>query len=428
MDPILKAREARSNHIQALMEEYPNKTIVILKGNVVGKEKNPRQMRFICAFFHTMMNRTFGAKIVAMEKIESADGNYCYFVIKENGLLVKARTIEIEEYNSLGRLIDLDVYDKKSIGREELSCEMRKCLICDNYAHLCVRNKTHSEEEINAKVKSIIDTFLVDYLTNITIKAIFSELELYPKAGLVSHRDPGCHKDMDYETFVHSTFAIKHDIEDYIKAGCQCKIDPHRLVEIGKQAEAHMFKETGGINTQKGLIFLLGLFLPAVTETILEHQNESYLQTKIKDLANTIVGDYFERLTEDSAASNGDSIYLKYGLKGIRGEAQNGLTPIFTIPTSVHYDDDMTHHQYLVELMSQLNDTTIVQKTDLNTLHQVQQDMKNILSEGGYLPNQGLFQILSNQYKQKGISPGGSADMLVIKIIYEDVKHLLAQT
>lgn len=427
MDAILQARETRSKHIQALMEEYPNKTVVILKANVVGKEKNPRQMRFICAFFHAMMQRTFGAKIVAMEKIESLDGNYCYFVIKENGLLVKARTIEIEEYNKLGRLIDLDVYDKKSIGREELQCEMRKCLICDNYAHLCARNKTHSEDEINQKVKSIIDNFLVDYLTNITVKAIFSELELYPKAGLVSHRDPGCHTDMDYETFVHSTFAIKHDIEDYITEGCQLDIDPSRLKEIGKQAEAHMFEETGGINTQKGLIFLLGLFLPALTETILENKDEDYLQSRIKDLANDIVGEYFEELNESNATSNGDHIYLKHGLKGVRGEALEGLTPIFTIPTSAHYDDDMTHHQYLVELMSQLDDTTIVQKTDLNTLRQVQQDMKNILHEGGYLPNQGLFQILSNQYKLKGISPGGSADMLVIKIIYEDVKHLLAQ-
>jgi holo-ACP synthase CitX len=428
MNDILEAREARSNHIQRLMEEYPNKTVVILKANVVGREKNPRHMRFICAFFHAMMQRTFGAKIVAMEKIESRDGNYCYFVIKENGLVVKARTIEIEEYNNLGRLIDLDVYDKKSISREELSCEMRKCLICDHYAHLCARNKTHSEDEINAKVKSIIDSFLVDYLTNVTIKAIFSELELYPKAGLVSHRDPGCHTDMDYETFVHSTFAIKHDIEDYIKEGCQLDANPNRLVEIGKQAEYHMYQETGGINTQKGLIFLLGLFLPALTETILEHKDETYLKTRIQAFANAIVGDYYDRLTAENASSNGDHIYLQYGLKGVRGEALNGLEPIFAIPTSVHYDDDITHHQYLVELMSRLDDTTIVQKTNLTTLRQVQQDMKNILHEGGYLPNQGLFQILSNQYKIKGISPGGSADMLVLKIIYEDVRHLLAQT
>lgn len=427
MNNILEARETRAAHIKRLMQEYPNQSVVILKANVVGQDKNPRHMRFICAFFYDMMVRTFGGKIRVMGKVESADGNYCYFVINENGRLVKARTIDIEEYNKLGRLIDLDVYDKKSIGREELQCEMRTCLICDKYAHICVRNRTHSEEEIHAKIQSIIHDFLIEYITNITIQAIYSELELYPKAGLVSHRDAGCHTDMDYETFIQSTFAIHRDIEDYVAAGCADSISPQLLQQIGTRAEQHMLETTGGINTQKGLIFLLGVFLPALTKAILTNQDEAFVIQEIKQIARTIVGDYYEALTENNKHTNGDDVYLTYGIKGIRAQALDGLKMIFDIPSCIHYDDDVAHHQYLIELMHRLDDTTIIHKTDLHTLRQVQDDMYRILHQGGYEQHKTEFQRLSDQYKKAGISPGGSADMLVIKIIYEDVKHLLRQ-
>ena len=75
----------------------------------------------------------------------------------------------------------------------------------------------------------IIHNFLLDYVTNVTIKAIYSELELYPSFGLVSHKDSGCHKDMNYETFVKSAFAIKKYITQYISEGLKDDIVPFNL-------------------------------------------------------------------------------------------------------------------------------------------------------------------------------------------------------
>jgi holo-ACP synthase CitX len=427
MNTILDAREARAKHIESLRKEHPNKSVVILKNNVVGAEKNPTHMRFICAFFNDLVHRTFSGKIQLFGKQQSRDGNYCYYVINEVGVVVKERTIEIEEYNTLGRLIDLDVYYNKPISRQDLKCDMRKCLLCENYAHLCVRNKTHSEDEIHTKVRSIIESFIVDYLTNVTIKAIYSELELYPKFGLVSHRNSGCHTDMNYETFIRSTFAIRHDIEDYIKEGFKDQIQPKRLIEIGLQAEQHMTEATNGINTQKGLIFLLGIYLPALTKVILRNEQEDSLIAYTTDIANKVVGNYFETLTKDNATSNGDHIYLKHKLKGVRGEALNGLKLLYEIPSVVHHDDDIVHHEYLLYLMAHLNDTTIVHKTNLETLHLVQEVMKEMILNGGYKKNKDQFQQLSDHYTTLCISPGGSADMLVLKIIYEETKHLLAK-
>ena len=77
--------------------------------------------------------------------------------------------------------------------------------------------------------------------------------------------------------------------------------------------------------------------------------------------------------------------------------------------------------------MSILDDTTIVHRGSIDTLKDVQKQTKALLEQGGYYQQKDAFYQLSDDYKERGISPGGSADMLVIKLIYEDVKHLLKQ-
>ena len=69
--------------------------------------------------------------------------------------------------------------------------------------------------------------------------------------------------------------------------------------------------------------------------------------------------------------------------------------------------------------MSELDDTTIAYKAGIEALYKVQTDMKEILNCGGYAFHKEKFQMLSDEYKKKNISPGGSADMLVIKLIFE---------
>lgn len=424
MSNILQAREERANHITKLMKEYDDFSIVVLKKNVAGIDKNPAHMMFVCAFFDQLIKETFSTKVMYFEKRGSLDGDYCIYIINETGNLIKEKTIELEERNALGRLVDIDVYYKKPISRQDLECEMRKCLICENYAHLCTRNQTHSIEEIHQKTFEIASEFLVDYLLNTTIKAIYGELEVYPKFGLVSHRDSGCHKDMDYETFIKSTFAIKRYIEKYIREGINKTPNPQRLKEIGLKAESRMFKATKNVNTHKGLVFLLGIFLPAFSETIINNENKDYLVQRIKKISQAIIGDYFETINKKETLSHGDKIFLDYGLKGVRGEALKGLEIILDSPSG-NNDEDTSFHNYLIYFMSKLDDTTIIHKTDMETLRQVQEDMNQIIENGGYRKNLKEVYNLSDQYKEKNISPGGSADMLVIKIIYEELKYLL---
>ena len=115
MSEILNAREKRANHIQELMKEYKNKTIVILKANVPGVNKNPKNMVFICRYFCELMNKTFKDNIIKTDQIKSLDGDYVYYIINSSGNVVKEKTILIEEKNLLGRLVDIDVFNDSAI-------------------------------------------------------------------------------------------------------------------------------------------------------------------------------------------------------------------------------------------------------------------------------------------------------------------------
>ena len=85
MSEILDARERRSNHIKQLIDSYQGKTIAVLKLNVVGDEKNPTFMKFICTLFDQQIQVEFKDKIVSFDKVHSQDGDYIYYVINEIG-------------------------------------------------------------------------------------------------------------------------------------------------------------------------------------------------------------------------------------------------------------------------------------------------------------------------------------------------------
>jgi holo-ACP synthase CitX len=425
MNSVLKAREERAKLIEEWTLNHSGNSILVLKLNVVGDVKNIVRMQFILTFFHHQLIKIFSHHITECQYVESLDGHFYIYAIKEKGRQIKERTIVLEDHNALGRLVDMDVYDQKAISRTDLECELRTCFICDDYAHICARSKRHTREEIFQKINQIIDEYLLNQLSAETIKAIYQELDLYPKFGLVSSHDSGCHDDMNYETFVKSVFALKPFIREYIKEALEEKKNPLLLQEIGQRAEKMMFEATHGTNTHKGLVFLLGVFLDALVRTILSYETKEYLQKQIQETTEIIIGSYYETINQKEQKSHGDKIYINYGLKGVRGEALKGLPLIFKVPSFDEIHGVCRLHEYMIRFMAELDDTTIVHKTNYQTLIEVQKDMKTIIKSGGYCLNKETMNRLSDEYKKRHISPGGSADLLVIKLIYEDMKMFL---
>jgi len=103
-------------------------------------------------------------------------------------------------------------------------------------------------------------------LGRIAARALWHELTLHPKPGLVSLEDAGAHADMDARTFVRSLFALRPHFGHLAAAGAR-DAPFATLRELGIRAEAAMLAATGGVNTHRGAIFALGLLVAAAART-----------------------------------------------------------------------------------------------------------------------------------------------------------------
>ena len=81
-----------------------------------------------------------------------------YFLIDYPSLEMKQLTCKIEDNHPLGRLFDMDVLgiDARPISRDQIGLSKRKCLLCENDGVYCSRNRTHSVQELQQRIKEMI--------------------------------------------------------------------------------------------------------------------------------------------------------------------------------------------------------------------------------------------------------------------------------
>jgi holo-ACP synthase/holo-ACP synthase/triphosphoribosyl-dephospho-CoA synthase len=71
---------------------------------------------------------------------------------------VKRRMCMLEDRDRLGRIFDIDVLrvDGSKVSREDFGMAPRKCLMCEQEAHLCARNRTHKVADMVEEIHRII--------------------------------------------------------------------------------------------------------------------------------------------------------------------------------------------------------------------------------------------------------------------------------
>ena len=92
--------------------------------------------------------------------------------------------------------------------------------------------------------------------------ALWQELELTPKPGLVDKLNNGAHRDMDHALFVRSIAAITPWFSRFAELGSAHADKPageqlRLLRPMGLACEQAMYAATNGVNTHKGGIFAL---------------------------------------------------------------------------------------------------------------------------------------------------------------------------
>ncbi|WP_260178389.1 triphosphoribosyl-dephospho-CoA synthase MdcB [Roseospira marina] len=255
------------------------------------------------------------------------------------------------------------------------------------------------------------------------------EVSTHPKPGLVTARSNGAHRDMSLRTFLVSTAAITPCFYQCAEAGWNHVGDPTALLplvrEIGRDYEAALLRATGGVNTQRGLLFSAGILSAAAG--LLSRRNTDLTADALFQKAAAMTRGLCDReLSRDRApATAGERLFVRYGARGIRGEVEDGFPtlsraalPALAEARAVNAPIERALIHVLISLIAETEDTTVLWRGGPRALEWLRAEARAVLDAGGALTSQGLEAIhrLDAACIDRGISPGGSADLLAVTV------------
>ncbi|MGL5239527.1 MAG: triphosphoribosyl-dephospho-CoA synthase CitG [Kluyvera ascorbata] len=240
-------------------------------------------------------------------------------------------------------------------------------------------------------------------------EALWQELDLTPKPGLVDKYNNGAHRDMDHALFVRSIAAITPWFTRFAELGDKHAHRPAdeqlRMIRpMGIACEQAMYAATGGVNTHKGGIFALGLLCFAAGR--LGEVNPQRLCREVSDICRGLVER--ELASRSSLATAGERQFHQFGLTGARGEAESGFA---TVRKALSGWNRRHLHALLLRLMAVNPDSNLVSRGGMNGLRYVQ-DYAHDLLENGW--DEGALIAMDNALITRNLSPGGSADLLSV--------------
>ncbi|MCA1072937.1 citrate lyase holo-[acyl-carrier protein] synthase [Clostridium bowmanii] len=154
-EDILMERERRVEFQEKLSEKY-KMSILVIRVNYPGINKDNDISQGITVIIEQILSELFSYSINYKIMTTTAEGPIVIMAIDKTARDIKSITLDIEDKHILGRCVDIDVYDEngRGISREDFGLGMRKCFICDDIAHICVRSKKHSLDEVEEFIKN----------------------------------------------------------------------------------------------------------------------------------------------------------------------------------------------------------------------------------------------------------------------------------
>ncbi len=431
---MLDARDRRAAKQRELSQKYEN-PLISFTMNVAGPIKNtPLIRRGFTEGLRLLKNqlRAAGIPLLYMEEICEFTGNEALLAADTSPETLKKITSEIEDADSLGRLFDMDVIrpDGTKVDREELGFPTRTCLICGRPAKDCARNRTHTVSELQEKTREILADSIraidAETAANLAVRSLLFEAATTPKPGLVDRANAGSHKDMDIFTFMSSASALMPYFRSCALAGMDTRDLPapetfKRLQVLGRRAEGAMYEATNGVNTHKGAIFSVGIMCGALGRLPRElwGDPECVLSECAAETAGLAEG-YLPHLTEETARTAGEKLYVKHGIRGVRGQAEDGFPAVLKHGLPV-LEEGLTRGlslndagcAALLHMMVNETDTNMIKRSDLVTYDKVINEVRTLLERDPF-PGKEVIAALDEKFIGMNLSPGGTADLLAM--------------
>ncbi len=435
LQSILAARDERANlKMQLSRKGWPTLSLTL---NVPGFPKSNQLLKTFFAYclrdFRYRL-KAYQIEMIDHEGIEISDAAGDFFLVPFiPGVLslqeIKQVCEDFEQNHPLGRFIDADLNDQT--GNTISSGKSKLCFFClERPAIECRRENAHEADELRAFMFPKISGYnqqqreasIVNKLSSLAQQAILYEISLTPKPGLVDKLSNGSHTDMNYQTFIDSTAAISPWFGELIREGLAFRDKDLRkalplMRNIGLRMETSMCEATCNINTQKGIIFLMGLSLFACGKLL--SQSDRFDRDEFRSLIRNICLDLVQRELADltgSLKSHGEKIFREYGFAGARGEAENGFETVFGHGLAQLNGVDQLSDEALTKcflvIASVNNDTNILYRRGPDVLTTFQNLCKHALENF----NEDNYSEVICFCKNENISPGGSADLLAVTI------------
>lgn len=160
---MMEARENRAAFQRELLTKYPEASLLSATMNIPGPVKNtPALEKPFISLVETVRKELKDFFIIETNYFSRKTGLEFFLLAEISPELLKRKMVAIEEQHPQGRLVDLDVLWLKndmlqSISRQDLGSPTRRCLICDKDAKICGRARTHTIEQMQAKIANIIE-------------------------------------------------------------------------------------------------------------------------------------------------------------------------------------------------------------------------------------------------------------------------------
>lgn len=434
---ILEAREARVLLQQQLLTRF-QMPLICFTMNIAGPVKVSPKIREAFQLGSSLLLTRLAERGIIVHYLQEhcpATGCEGYYVADAPAELLKSIAVDLEEETPLGRLFDMDVLTPEG---EKLQRPIpRRCLICGENAAICGRSRAHSVPELqNATAELLTGLSEPELVGLLAQKALLMEVFCTPKPGLVDRRNSGSHRDMDIFTFLKSVTALGIYFRDCAATGTETahlapKDTFRRLRRLGKQAEDAMFSATGGVNTHKGAIFTLGLLCGATGRLTGLPRVPKALCAQCAEMTDGITTTDFAGVTAENAVTAGQRLYAQYGITGIRGEAEQGFPAVLRAGLPVLLDGISKGKELndcgcaaLLSILSQTEDTNLIHRSDRATQQSVKAQLQGLLAKEPF-PSREALEQLDEEFIQKNLSPGGSADLLAASFFLYFLQTLL---
>lgn len=427
LQQVLQAREDRVRLQQQLLRDH-RCPLICFTMNIAGPVKNS-----------PLIQRGFqeGLRALAMQLPTQSVRKHCVdssvtgcqamYAVNMDASELKKICIAIEEGTPLGRLFDMDVLDTDGTKLERST--LRGCIVCGAAGRACAAGRIHSVAQLQTVTTQILrDHFMqadTEQIASVAVQSLIDEVHTTPKPGLVDRRNCGSHRDMDLSTFIASATALRPYFAECVKIGQATANDSpescfSRLRQAGLAAEKAMYQATGGVNTHKGAVYIMGLLCGSIGRLWTPEAPIAENAAIVSECARIVSSSVDSDLASADNSTAGLRLYRQYGIKGIRGEAAAGLPSVMSISLPAYKDGlskglspNDAGAVALLHLIAKVEDTNLYHRGGYTGATWAAEAVQNLLHASPF-PAMASIEKLDDAFIARNLSAGGCADLLAV--------------